>query len=146
MDEAALELINQRRIDVRDFRPITAFQIGLHMAHRMGALLTLAAISVLAWRARKELGATAGLTRLSWVWLGIGVSQAALGAATVWSNKAADIATAHVVLGALSLLCAGLVSVATCRLTILRHEPVPSSAEERENDSISKAKPVASPI
>jgi hypothetical protein len=36
MDEASLELINQRRIDVRDFRPVTAFQISLHMAHRIG--------------------------------------------------------------------------------------------------------------
>jgi heme A synthase len=36
--------------------------------------------------------------------------QAALGAATVLSNKAADVATAHVLLGALSLLSGTILS------------------------------------
>jgi heme A synthase len=31
-------------------------------------------------------------------------AQVALGAATIWTNKAADIATAHVMVGALSLV------------------------------------------
>jgi cytochrome c oxidase assembly protein subunit 15 len=31
-------------------------------------------------------------------------AQVALGAWTIWSNKAADVATAHMALGALSLL------------------------------------------
>jgi cytochrome c oxidase assembly protein subunit 15 len=38
------------------------------------------------------------------VWLGLILTQALLGAATVWSNKAADVATAHVLLGAVSLV------------------------------------------
>jgi heme A synthase len=43
------------------------------------------------------------LSRLALAWLGVILSQVALGAATIWLNKAADIATAHVLIGALSL-------------------------------------------
>jgi cytochrome c oxidase assembly protein subunit 15 len=42
-------------------------------------------------------------SRLALVWLGLILTQALLGAATIWSNKAADIATAHVMVGALAL-------------------------------------------
>src|SRR5262249_49909695 len=111
MDDAALEVINQRRTDLQDFKPITAFHIGLHMAHRIGALLALTAIVLLSWQSRRELGSKAVLARGSLAWLIIVFSQALLGAATVLSNKAADIATAHVVFGALSLLCAGVLCV-----------------------------------
>ena len=37
-------------------------------------------------------------------WLGLILVQVALGAWTIWSNKAADVATAHVLVGALSLV------------------------------------------
>jgi len=105
MDEASLIGINQRRMDGREFKPITAFQIGLHMAHRIGGLLTVAAVAAFAWKARRELGPKAGLSRGGVVWFLLILAQAALGAFTVWSNKAADIATAHVAVGALSLVC-----------------------------------------
>ena len=38
------------------------------------------------------------------VWLLMILCQVGLGAWTVWSNKAADVATAHMALGALSLV------------------------------------------
>jgi len=41
-------------------------------------------------------------------WLMLVVCQIALGVWTVWSNKAADVATAHVLLGALSLVTGAL--------------------------------------
>src|SRR5258708_20412980 len=57
------------------------------------------------------------------------VTQALLGAATIWSNKAADIATAHVLIGALSLALgtvlymAGLVSHRTQRGLLVEAAP-----------------------
>jgi heme a synthase len=42
-------------------------------------------------------------SRLTWTWLGLTLVQVTLGALTIWSNKAADIATAHVMTGALLL-------------------------------------------
>ena len=54
-------------------------------------------------------------TRLASAWFLLGCVQAALGAATVWSNKSADIATAHVAVGALILALGGLVTLLTWR-------------------------------
>ena len=99
MSDAALARYNQQRVEVTSFNPITAFQIGLQMVHRVVALLILIGVSASAW-----LGARTPMRRLAFTWLGIILVQVALGAWTIWSNKAADVATAHVVVGALSLV------------------------------------------
>lgn len=99
MSDAALERYNQHRVEVTSVKPITAFQIGLQMAHRIVALLILIGVAACAW-----LGAPTPMRRLAFTWLGMILIQVALGAWTIWSNKAADVATAHVVVGALSLV------------------------------------------
>lgn len=109
-DAAALKLINQQRVDIRDFRPVTAAQIYLHMAHRLGAVVVLLAVGFCLWSTRKNLGGRDPLARLSFAWSGLVIVQAALGAVTVWSNKAADVATLHVVIGALTLSLGGLLT------------------------------------
>jgi cytochrome c oxidase assembly protein subunit 15 len=146
MDETSLEVINQRRLDVRDFKPITALQIGLHMAHRIGALVALASVGAFTWQVRKQLGSRTGLARLSLTWLAILLLQASLGAATVLSNKAADVATAHVVGGALSLLCGTVLCLATYRLTVRREDLVKSGCPTHGENSISRATLASRPI
>ena len=44
------------------------------------------------------------------------LTQAFLGAATIWTGKSADIATAHVACGALCLVTGGLTSIVSFRL------------------------------
>ena len=94
--------INESRI-ADDQMPTTAAQIWLQMAHRTMAFVILgfvAAVTVLAFTnpiARSAAG-------WSSIWLAMILCQIGLGAWTVWSNKAADIATAHMALGALSLV------------------------------------------
>jgi cytochrome c oxidase assembly protein subunit 15 len=56
------------------------------------------------------------LSRLSLAWFGFVVTQVVLGAATIWTDKSADIATAHVACGALCLVTGGLTSVIAWRL------------------------------
>jgi heme a synthase len=102
-DPAAIERYNQHRLEVMDAKPITAFQVQLQMTHRLTALLILAAVTVCASRAVRKLGWSDLRTRLSLAWMGLILAQITLGAWTIWSNKAADIATAHVILGTLSL-------------------------------------------
>jgi cytochrome c oxidase assembly protein subunit 15 len=58
--------------------------------------------------ARKILGGADPLTKLAFGWLALLTVQIILGAATIWSNKAADIATGHVMVGALALLTGAL--------------------------------------
>jgi cytochrome c oxidase assembly protein subunit 15 len=115
MDPASVQKANQRRVGVQDYKPITAFQIGLHMTHRLTALLILAAVATVAWRTRKEQGSGSRMARWAFGWLGLICLQAGLGAATVWSDKAADVATAHVLAGALSLLYGTILSVVAIR-------------------------------
>jgi len=56
------------------------------------------------------------LLRLSNLWLGLVILQIILGAWTVLSNKAADIATAHVAVGAVTFATAVAVSAALLRI------------------------------
>ena len=89
--------------------PTNALFIWVQMAHRSLALVILLGVVAVFQRA-----ATASRLRAtkSWssVWLGLVVAQALLGAWTIWSNKAADVATAHMALGALILLLGVLFS------------------------------------
>jgi cytochrome c oxidase assembly protein subunit 15 len=91
---------NARRIEITNENPITAFQIQLQMAHRLAAVLIALTVAACAWISRR---AGAPTRRLCWGWCVLILIQAALGAATVLTNKAADVATAHVLVGALSL-------------------------------------------
>jgi cytochrome c oxidase assembly protein subunit 15 len=99
---AALAKINAWR-DARALSEVTAFQIWLQMAHRFLALIIATAIIAFCSRAWREAQNFATLRRLSVLWVALVFCQITLGAWTIWSNKAADIATAHVALGAIML-------------------------------------------
>lgn len=110
--EAVAEM-NRSRHDTREFNPITAGHVQLHMAHRTGALLVVAAACVFfVWMRGVE---SRLMRRLSALWLGVIFLQAALGAWTVWSNKAADVATLHVWVGAISLVVPSMMAAIAFR-------------------------------
>jgi cytochrome c oxidase assembly protein subunit 15 len=105
---AALARYNAERMDVISENPITAFQVILQMIHRLVALaifIFVCATAILAWR---KLGARDSVAKFSFFWLALILAQIGLGIATILSNKAADIATAHVMVGALSLVTGAL--------------------------------------
>ena len=99
--------------------PITAFQVDLQMVHRLVAYLIFLGVAAAAMLARKKLGGGDGLTKLAFGWLGLLTLQILLGAATIWSNKAADVATTHVMVGALALLTGSLWCLVAARRTRL---------------------------
>ncbi len=111
MSAEAVAGYNLRRVEVTTSNPITAFQIGLQMTHRIVACLILVAVAVCAWKARM----IQSIKPLAFAWLGLILVQVGLGAWTIWSNKAADVATAHVVVGALSLVTGALVCLISFR-------------------------------
>ena len=98
----ALAKINAWR-DSRALSEVTAFQIWLQMVHRVLALIIATAITAFCVRAWREARNFAALKRLSLLWVALVLCQIVLGAWVIWSNKAADIATAHVALGAVML-------------------------------------------
>jgi cytochrome c oxidase assembly protein subunit 15 len=111
MDSASVEHYNQTRIEATAVNPITGSQIALQMAHRLVAVLILAGVAVSAWLTRKNPGSKSSLSKMTLGWLVLILGQAMLGAATIWSGKAADVATAHVLLGALSLASGTIISL-----------------------------------
>jgi cytochrome c oxidase assembly protein subunit 15 len=115
-DAASVTRYNEERLQVVETKPITAFQIELQMAHRIAALLIFIGVALAVRRNVKQFGARHPLAKLSLTWLGLIVVQIILGAATIWSNKAADIATAHVVTGALSLVTGALLTIVSFRV------------------------------
>jgi cytochrome c oxidase assembly protein subunit 15 len=98
----ALANINAWR-DARALSDVTAFQIWLQMAHRFLALIIAIAIIAFCARIWREVRSFAPLKRLSALWVALVLCQIVLGAWVIWSNKAADVATAHVALGAVML-------------------------------------------
>jgi cytochrome c oxidase assembly protein subunit 15 len=100
-------------------RPITAFQVNLQMIHRFVAYAIFLGVAALPFLARKKLGGSDWLTKFSWFWLALLAGQIGLGAATVLSNKAADVTTAHVMVGALALLTGAVWWLAAARRTRL---------------------------
>jgi cytochrome c oxidase assembly protein subunit 15 len=75
------------------------------MVHRLMALAILAGVAVCCWKASQP-----KFRNLCALWLGLVLAQAGLGMWTIWSNKAADIATLHVVFGASTLVLGSLIA------------------------------------
>ena len=73
-------------------------------------------VGICAWLARRRLGRQDPLSRLALGWFLLILTQILLGAATIWTGKAADITTAHVACGALNLMTGGLISILSFRL------------------------------
>ncbi len=99
---SALTKINVWR-DAHGFSEVTAAQIWLQMAHRFLALLITIAVIAFCLRVWRDARRVAALRRLAILWVALVFLQVTLGAWTIWSNKAADIATAHVAVGATML-------------------------------------------
>ena len=100
--DGAIAKINAWR-DARGFSDVDAFQIWLQMTHRFLAVLIGIAVIMFCLRVFKNAPQVSTLRRLSILWVALFVLQFSLGASTIWSNKAADIATAHVAVGAIML-------------------------------------------
>ena len=110
MDAQSIIAYNQQRKEMIAVNPITEAQIILQMVHRILAVLIFCAVSASAWTARKQLGSKHPLAKLTFLWVGLLCLQIVLGASTIWSNKAADIATLHVLVGALSLASGSIIT------------------------------------
>src|SRR5438034_8623731 len=108
----ALAKINAWR-DARGLSDVDAFQIWLQMVHRFLALLIAIGIITFCLRIQRDAMGVPALKGLSMFWVAFVFVQLTLGAWTIWSNKAADIATAHVAVGA-AMLSFGVSISAIC--------------------------------
>jgi len=98
----ALAKINAWR-DARGLSDVDAFQIWLQMVHRFVALLIAIGVIAFCSRVWKDACQVPALKEISISWIVFLFVQLTLGAWTIWSNKAADIATTHIAVGAIML-------------------------------------------
>ncbi len=103
-DATAIARYNQTRVEATAQKPIQAADVLLHMAHRFNGILLAAAGLWLAVRTWRRVGSSTPLGRLAIAWSALLTAQVALGAATVWTAKSADIATLHMLTGAVTLV------------------------------------------
>jgi heme a synthase len=115
MDDTAIARYNQIRHETVAAHPITASGVALQMAHRILAFGILFSVLVASWKTLRQFTARSLAGRLALGWLALILLQVVLGAATIWTNKSADIATAHVAVGALSLATGAMLVLTTPR-------------------------------
>ena len=106
--DTSADAIAHYNTDSKNPNIITAFQVNLQMVHRAGALMIFIFVAATAIQTWRKLGLRDSLAKFALFWLALIVAQIALGAATILTNKAADVATAHVLVGALSLVTGAL--------------------------------------
>ncbi len=94
---------------------ILSWHVWLQMLHRLGAVATLVLVVALVVKARRRLGQAHSFTKAGYTLLAMIVAQAGIGIWTILSNKAADVATGHVVLGAACLALSSLLLLAAKR-------------------------------
>jgi heme a synthase len=128
---AAIARINGAR-DARALSDVSAAQIWLQMAHRFGAVLV--AVGVIWFFASAHHEKSSPFRGLSTAWLIAVFVQISLGAWTIWSNKAADVATTHVAVGA-TLLALGAI---TSAFSLRQNEMLPEcrSSQQVKSDPV----------
>jgi heme a synthase len=111
LDAASLDQINTARI-AKNMPETSATLISLQYIHRLIAYFLGIAIPWLSYRMYRAGGV---LKKCAIVWPILVFVQIILGAWTIWSNKAADIATAHVAVGACIFILSGLITIIGAR-------------------------------
>lgn len=104
---------------------VNAFQIWLQMSHRFLALVIACGVIASLFQTRKGELRHTPLPHLSDAWFLLLALQITLGAWVIWSNKAADIATAHVAIGATMLALGVTTSMICLRILQSPHAMLP---------------------
>jgi heme a synthase len=137
-DADSIARYNQLRLESTAAHPISASGVTLQMVHRILAIAILFSLAYAARKTLRQFTARSLPARLALGWLALILIQVGLGAATIWTNKSADVATAHVAVGALSLATGAMLV-----LTTTRYFPDARAFPERV---ISGARPVAATV
>jgi cytochrome c oxidase assembly protein subunit 15 len=129
IDDGSVARINEARKATE--APISSGLILLQYIHRVWAALIVVGLTSVAVKILRRRQLTDPVRSAAGFWLVLVLAQFGLGAWTIWSNKAADIATSHVFVGALTLMTGVLLSVILSAML---------SPPSREEDSLRSAK------
>ncbi len=135
-DNESVAWVNAWRADYsfetgQTLEPVTAAQLWIHLAHRVGAVLVTLGALLTGWRAIARRNLARGVYRTSLVLLALVATQITLGIVTVLSHKVPWITSLHVMTGAATLGCTGLLALRAMPLRWRRAEDeVSASAAE----------------
>jgi cytochrome c oxidase assembly protein subunit 15 len=110
------QAIHRYGVDL-ELNRVTAFQIWIHFAHRIGALLVSIAVVWLSTSILRHLRPIQPLTRPAAALLALLPIQLVLGMMTIWQRKPADVASLHVAVGSLILVTAVVIALRCYGLT-----------------------------
>ena len=111
LDAASIARINEARAATQSAPPITPGLILLQYIHRGWAVLIVIGLISVATAILRNRQVPGAARSAAGFWILLVVAQFLLGAWTIWSNKAADIATSHVFIVALTFMTGVLLSV-----------------------------------
>lgn len=115
-DAAALREANALRAWESGLKPVTLSQVWLHFGHRIGAVLVSGMVGMLVWTVARRHRAKLALLRPALLAGGLLLVQVSLGVLTVLWRKPADVASAHVAVGALVLVTTFVIAARAARL------------------------------
>jgi heme a synthase len=114
-DADSIARYNRERPELNAVNSLAPLDIHLHMSHRLLGMVLVGLLVIAAVRTRRAVGASHLLARGTLFWAVLGGVQLLLGAITVWSNKSADLTTAHVAAGSILLAWGGLLTLLVFR-------------------------------
>jgi cytochrome c oxidase assembly protein subunit 15 len=113
--------------------PLPTFEIAVHYAHRVTAIVVAGAVVVAVVPILRRRAGGAGLRRPACLALALVFLQILLGATTVLTRLAVGPATAHVVVGALLLASCLVLTVQAARLLRARGAAAPAASQQRRS-------------
>lgn len=132
-DAVTIARLNVAR-EAQAMSEVSATQIWLQLTHRF--LATMIGLTIFAfWSVVRRDQFPPPLRSLATFWLLLVATQIALGAWTIWSNKAADIATAHVAVGAITFAT----GIIVCSVLLRLRNAAPASRPVRHSPVIAEA-------
>jgi heme a synthase len=131
LDDVSVARINDYRATKEAAPPITAGLILLQYVHRVWAVLIVAGIGSVGIAILRERALRLQVRFAGGLWVFLVVTQFCLGAWTVWSKKAADVATAHVFFGALTLMTGFLLSI-ILSASVMSSTRIEAAASQKE--------------
>jgi protoheme IX farnesyltransferase len=124
-DTQSVAWVNSWRADYsfetgQNLDPVSIGQLWIHLAHRAGAVLVTLGALWTAWRAFARQDAAPGVVRMAFVLVALIACQIGLGIVTVLSHKVPWITSLHVMTGAATLGCTGLLAMRAMPLRLRR--------------------------
>ena len=133
--QAQLDTANSMRIRQLNLDPVTLGQVWLHFGHRLGAIVVSVAIVALSIAVIGRYRQHLRLLRLVGLLLALLAVQVTLGVLTVLYRKPADVASAHVAVGALVLVTGFVFAVRAAQLNRPVEAPAPADRNDRPVDA-----------